>query len=210
LIPKSGRQGSCRPFLFKHGIFFEEFIDMNMSRAEAFGLGNRLIAAAAARARTTKIITRGVLDWDGNVLEEDSYEYSGPLARAENFGNAQLYPLITACVNASAPTTASGSWVDCENFIGDVAVLVTIYSATGSFGSLAVQAQASAANTGASAASILDPRNQGLLTATAVGSFVLPIAVNCMPANFLGVACTYTGITAGDFSIELIAKKRSN
>lgn len=35
-----------------------------------------------------KIITRGVLDWDGHILEEDAYEYSGPLALAKDSGSA--------------------------------------------------------------------------------------------------------------------------
>lgn len=35
-----------------------------------------------------KIITRAVLDWDGNILEEDSYEYEGPVALAKDSGSA--------------------------------------------------------------------------------------------------------------------------
>lgn len=35
-----------------------------------------------------KIITRGVLDWDGNILEEESYEYEGPLALGKDSGSA--------------------------------------------------------------------------------------------------------------------------
>lgn len=35
-----------------------------------------------------KIITRAVLDWDGHVLEEDSYEYSGPIAQCKDSGSA--------------------------------------------------------------------------------------------------------------------------
>lgn len=34
------------------------------------------------------IITRAILDWDGNVLEQDAYEYSGPFACAKSSGNA--------------------------------------------------------------------------------------------------------------------------
>lgn len=34
------------------------------------------------------IITRAVLDWDGNVLEQDAYEYLGPVARAKSSGSA--------------------------------------------------------------------------------------------------------------------------
>jgi hypothetical protein len=35
-----------------------------------------------------KIITRAVLDWDGNVLEEESFECSGPIAACKSAGNA--------------------------------------------------------------------------------------------------------------------------
>jgi hypothetical protein len=35
-----------------------------------------------------KIITRAVLDWDGNILEEESYEYSGPVAECKDSGSA--------------------------------------------------------------------------------------------------------------------------
>lgn len=35
-----------------------------------------------------KIITRAVLDWDGHILEEDAYEYSGPIAQAKDSGSA--------------------------------------------------------------------------------------------------------------------------
>jgi hypothetical protein len=35
-----------------------------------------------------KIITRAVLDWDGNILEEESFEYSGPIAEAKSSGSA--------------------------------------------------------------------------------------------------------------------------
>lgn len=35
-----------------------------------------------------KIITRAILDWNGNILEEDSYEYVGPLALGKDSGSA--------------------------------------------------------------------------------------------------------------------------
>lgn len=35
-----------------------------------------------------KIITRAVLDWDGNVIEQDSFEYSGPVADCKSSGSA--------------------------------------------------------------------------------------------------------------------------
>lgn len=35
-----------------------------------------------------KIITRAVLDWNGHVLEEDSFEYSGPVAECKDSGSA--------------------------------------------------------------------------------------------------------------------------
>jgi len=38
-----------------------------------------------------KIITKGVLDWDGKVLHEEAYEYTGPLARAQAAPPAAQY-----------------------------------------------------------------------------------------------------------------------
>jgi hypothetical protein len=35
-----------------------------------------------------KIITRAVLDWDGNVLEQDAFEYSGPVGECKSSGSA--------------------------------------------------------------------------------------------------------------------------
>lgn len=35
-----------------------------------------------------KVIVRAVLDWDGSVLEETSYEYSGPIAQCKSSGSA--------------------------------------------------------------------------------------------------------------------------
>lgn len=35
-----------------------------------------------------KVIVRAVLDWDGNVLEETSYDYSGPIAECKSSGSA--------------------------------------------------------------------------------------------------------------------------
>ncbi len=35
-----------------------------------------------------KIITRAVLDWDGNILEEDSYQYEGPITLGKSSGSA--------------------------------------------------------------------------------------------------------------------------
>jgi hypothetical protein len=35
-----------------------------------------------------KVITRAVLDWDGNILEEDSFDYCGPVADCKSSGNA--------------------------------------------------------------------------------------------------------------------------
>lgn len=35
-----------------------------------------------------KIITRAVIDWDGNILEEESFEYSGPLVTCKSSGSA--------------------------------------------------------------------------------------------------------------------------
>lgn len=60
-----------------------------------------------------KIITRAVLDWDGHILEEDSYDYSGPLATCKDSGSppqavdpwqqaAAQYSLDTGTANYNA------------------------------------------------------------------------------------------------------------
>lgn len=67
-----------------------------------------------------KIITRAVLDWDGNVLEEDSYEYSGPVARCKDSGSspqptdpyeqaAAQYGLATGTANYNAALDRTNS-----------------------------------------------------------------------------------------------------
>lgn len=67
-----------------------------------------------------KIITRAVLDWDGNVLEEDSYEYEGPVARAKDSGSppqatdpyeqaAAQYQLSTGTANYNAALNRTSS-----------------------------------------------------------------------------------------------------
>jgi|SRR5665213_660849 len=162
-----------------------------------------------------KIIKRGVLDWDGNILEEDAYDYHGVIARcmpdARNLADLnQAYPMIPALPNASAPSTASGSWIDTENWCGDGLIVVSFGAVTGGFGSLKVQVQCSSANTGASAANIVDPRNAGLLTMIALGTYVMPFNTDYLANNFVGVVCTYTTITAGTFGVTLLGRLANN
>jgi hypothetical protein len=49
------------------------------------------LAEAAKGFQKIKVITRAVLDWDGNVLEEDSYEYLGQVALCSMNGR----PILT-------------------------------------------------------------------------------------------------------------------
>ena len=172
-----------------------------------------------------KIITRGVLDMRTMKWlpeEEQSYKYRGPLALAGNFGAlaANVFPLIPSGANASAPTTASGNWVDVENFLGDLLLVVNVGSVTGSFGSLKVQLQSASANTGSGAVNeTLDPRNAGLLTITAAGTYAMPYGINYLSSYatsgnagvgcFVGAKTTFTGITASNFSIDLVLDPRS-
>ena len=165
----------------------------------------------------TKIIRRGVIDiLTGKVLEEDAYDYFGPLTRcmpdARNLGDlSQCFPLIPAAANAAAPTTGSGAWTDTENWCGDGLIVVSVGSVTGSFGSLKVQLQTSTANTGASAANATnDPRNAGLLTITATGTYVMPFNTDYLANNFVGVVCTYTTITASVFGVTLLGRLANN
>lgn len=54
-------------------------------------LAHAAFAEAAKGFQKIKVITRAVLDWDGNVLEEDSYEYVGQVAMASMNGR----PILT-------------------------------------------------------------------------------------------------------------------
>lgn len=67
-----------------------------------------------------KIITRAVLDWDGNVLEQDSFEYSGPIAECKSSGSAPApvdpyqqanaqYGLATGTANYNAALNRTNS-----------------------------------------------------------------------------------------------------
>lgn len=82
-----------------------------------------------------KIITRAVLDWDGNVLEEDSYEYSGPVADCKSSGSAPQpvdpytqanaqYGLATGTANYNAALNRTGE----TNPLGSSSWNVTGYS----------------------------------------------------------------------------------
>lgn len=67
-----------------------------------------------------KIITRAVLDWNGNVIEEDSYEYSGPISACKDSGSspqptdpyeqaAAQYGLSTGTANYNAALNRTNS-----------------------------------------------------------------------------------------------------
>jgi hypothetical protein len=82
-----------------------------------------------------KIITRAVLDWDGNVLEEESYEYCGKVAECKDSGSAPQpvdpyqqadaqYGLATGTANYNAALNRTGV----ENPLGSSGWNVTGYS----------------------------------------------------------------------------------
>lgn len=84
-----------------------------------------------------KIITRATLDWDGNVLEETSYEYSGPITDCKSSGSAPTptdpyaqagaqYGLATGTANYNAALNRTNS----SNPLGS-----STWSVTGSDGS---------------------------------------------------------------------------
>jgi hypothetical protein len=88
-----------------------------------------------------KIITRAVLDWDGNVLEEDSYEYSGSIAQAKSSGSspqpvdpyqqaAAQYGLDTGTANYNAALTRT----DSSNPLGSNTWNITGYDGSGQGG----------------------------------------------------------------------------
>lgn len=90
-----------------------------------------------------KVITRAVLDWDGNVLEESSFEYRGPIAAAKSSGSAPAptnpyeqaaaqYGLATGTADYNAALNRTGS----VNPLGESGWSVTGTDGTGnsSFG----------------------------------------------------------------------------
>ncbi len=82
-----------------------------------------------------KIITRAVLDWNGNILEEESYEYSGPIAECKSSGSPPQavnpyqqadaeYGLSTGTANYNAALNRTGV----SNPVGSSSWNVTGYS----------------------------------------------------------------------------------
>jgi hypothetical protein len=85
-----------------------------------------------------KIITRAVLDWDGNVLEEDSFEYCGPVADCKSSGSAPQpvdpYQQANAQYGLATGTAAYNAALnrtDSSNPLGSNTWDVTGYSTAG-------------------------------------------------------------------------------
>lgn len=85
-----------------------------------------------------KVITRAVLDWDGHVLEEDAYEYCGPIAECKDSGSAPTpvdpyaqagaqYGLATGTANYNAALNRTNS----SNPLGSSTWGVTGYDGSG-------------------------------------------------------------------------------
>lgn len=79
-----------------------------------------------------KIIVRATLDWDGNVLEEESFDYSGPVAECKSSGSAPqpvdpyqqasaAYGLNTGTANYNAALNRTGT----QNALGSSGWQVT-------------------------------------------------------------------------------------
>ena len=135
-------------------------------------------------------------------------------------GNARRLDdvIVTQLVAAQSATTSalastpSGSWVDIENYDGDLLIVVNVGG--GTFSNLSIQPQMSSANTGAGATNCLDPRG-AVLTITAAGIYGLALNVNNQPLpgspalpNFIGLTSTLTGTNAV-MSAALIARGRA-
>jgi hypothetical protein len=130
---------------------------------------------------------------------------------ARRLDDLVAYSLFSTATTGGS--TASGSWVDIENFEGDMVLLVNVTGVTGS-GTITVQPQLSAANTGASPSSASDTRGSSLAI-TAVGIYLLPLAVSQQPAqsgqsaNYLGVDVTYSGFTGSVQECILLARAKA-
>lgn len=88
-----------------------------------------------------KIIVRAVLDWDGNLLEEDSYDYCGPVTECKSSGSAPQpvdpyqqasaqYGLDTGTANYNAALDRTNS----SNPLGSNTWSVTGYDGSGPSG----------------------------------------------------------------------------
>lgn len=85
-----------------------------------------------------KIITRAVLDWDGNVLEEESFDYCGPIAACKDSGSppapvdpytqaSAQYGLDTGTANYNAALNRTNS----SNPLGSNTWNITGYDGSG-------------------------------------------------------------------------------
>lgn len=88
-----------------------------------------------------KVIVSAVLDWDGNVLEEESFEYLGPVARCKSSGSAPQptdpyaqagaqYGLATGTANYNAALNRTNS----SNPLGSSTWSVNGYDGSGAGG----------------------------------------------------------------------------
>jgi len=106
-------------------------------------------------------------------------------------------------------STASGSWQDLEQFVGDVLVVVDVHSITGS-GTVTVTVQGSAANTGSSPATAVGTAAIAIATASVTPPAVFVGAYD--PGEnlqFLGVNVSYTGVTGSILTVALIGRHRT-
>ncbi len=68
-----------------------------------------------------KIITRAVMDWDGNILEEDSYDYDGPVAKADVgsvIGGA--LGLVGSAMEPDEITSKTEPWGPAQPYLRDI------------------------------------------------------------------------------------------
>lgn len=135
----------------------------------------------------------------------------GHARRLDDVVVATLVASQSATTSAAA-STPSGSWVDIENYDGDLLILVNVgvFTAT----SLNYQAQVSGANTGAAAVNCVDQRGTTLaIVAAGVYALALNVAAQPQPiagqtAVFIGLTGTFTG-TSALVSAVLVARKKS-
>lgn len=130
------------------------------------------------------------------------------MADAHRLDDLQAANLLNTQNVTGSVNTPSGSWIDISNYEGDIAVVVDVGAVTGT-GTVNIQVQSSAANTGASPTSETDPRGT-LAQPAAAGAVVLFLDVNTLANKFMGVAVTLTGVTGVLLGVVLVGRKRSN
>ncbi len=127
-----------------------------------------------------------------------------------NFGSFDgVSPTFDETTKSVYGITASGNWVDCSNYVGDLLMLVNLGAVSGGPGSISVQFKSANSAAGSSAViEATDPRNAGLATLTSSGVVAVPYRANCISNKYAGASCTLSGVSSAVLSVDLIGRPK--